>query len=357
VRILFVSANDSDAYLDIEREQRTLLKLAETNGHSLKFLPGVQISDLEHELAGKNGKRADYDVLHFAGHGTRRGLRMRGKGDNDFEDLSGEKLAQIIAAARQGKAADDGLRLVVLNACSTEPVAEKIQSAVAEVIGTTRDIKDRTARSFSSDFYAALNDRATVREAFDKSADEEEGPYIRRPKQNPDRAIRLPSADETGQAKIEGLGAFYEHYYGDYIDAQIRSLERDRRLNNYVFYGLLGIAAVLWIYLLNESSQAGDIPGKLMAALSNAMFPEDSEHKPFDLFSLDGLWARVKALDAFAPVALAFFQKRLSSHIDPKVQGLNRLRDSIRMWDDLPDEDREMIRSVMHESLKESLQP
>lgn len=357
MRILFVSANDSDAYLDIEREQRTLLKLAEANGHSLKFLPGVQIADLELELAGNDGKRNSYDVLHFAGHGTRQGLRMRGQGDEQFEDLSGERLAQIIEASRRGQDAESprGLKLVVLNACSTAPVVEQIQGVVDEAIGTKWDIKDRSARSFSNDFYTALNEQATVREAFEKSADED-GPYIRRPVRDPDPSIKLPPADPSGEAKIEGLGDFYEHYYGDYIDSQIRSLERDRRLNNYVFYGLLGVAAVFWIYLLRVHSQTGDVADSLVAAIRNAIFPVDKDGHSIDLASLNGLWTRVQSLDSFAPAVIALFQKRFSSHINPKVEGLNRLRESIRLWDNLPDDDREMIRSVMHESLKESLQ-
>ena len=76
---------------------------------------------------------------------------------------------------------------------------------VDEAIGTKWDIKDRSARSFSNDFYTALNEQATVREAFEKSADED-GPYIRRPVRDPDPSIKLPPADPSGEAKIEGLG-------------------------------------------------------------------------------------------------------------------------------------------------------
>lgn len=357
MRILFVSANDSDAYLDIEREQRTLLKLAETNGHSLKFLPGVQVADLEAELTGNGGERNVYDVLHFAGHGTRQGLRLRGKGDDDFEELSGEKLAKIIEASRQGGdgEAGSGLKLVVLNACSTAPVVEKIEGVIDEAIGTKWDIKDRSARSFSHDFYSALNDRATVREAFQQSTDED-GPYIRRPKRDPDLSITLPPADPSGEAKIEGLGDFYEHYYGDYIDGQIRNLQNDRRVNNYVFYGLLALAACLWIYLIQTSHYAGDLPTKLIAGLKDAIIPGSGDGTSVDLFSVAGLWKRIQGLESFSPVLIAFFQRRFSSHVDPKIEGLTKLREAIGKWDDLPDEDRDMIRSVMHESLKEAIQ-
>jgi hypothetical protein len=349
MRILFVSANSADAYLDIEREQRTLVQLAEKGKHFLKLLPAAQYTDLEHELSSKNGKnRKPFDVLHFSGHGERAEgiLLRRSEEDPEPEPLSDEQFETLLGEAKKA-----GLKLVVLNACETEPLVEKGSGLVDEIIGTKWPVKDRVAWNFTTKFYEELNNNATVAEAF-QSATDPDGPYLRPEKES---SIRLPS--HPGEAKIEGLGAFYDKYYGDYIDKQIEQLIRDKRLNNYVFFGLIAVAVCVWVVLFHNGDYGAPERAfwpNLKAALGAAFYPGSGD-TGVDLFSMQGLWERVEKLEAFAPVLIAFFQRRVFSHISPKIDGLKRLRDSIRNWENLPEEDQKAVQSVMHASLKESL--
>jgi hypothetical protein len=156
--ILFVSANSRDEYLDIEREHRTLQKLVETGQHSLQVLPAAEVADLRDALRS-NGKQRHFDILHFSGHITEEeGLHFRGKGRRK-ETLSGERLKEILSGS--------DVKLVVLNACHSEALATSISEVVPAAIGTTRVIRDVVARQFTRNFYAALNEKATVKEAFE----------------------------------------------------------------------------------------------------------------------------------------------------------------------------------------------
>ena len=352
MRILFVSSNSSKHYLDIEREQRTLLKLAEQGGHFLKFLPAATKKDLESELGG-NGALKKYHVLHFAGHGTEEGILLKSGDDAEIDEggppLTPPQLADIVKKGKDHA----GLRLVVLNACKTEKLVDEITALADEVIGTTRKVEDWKAKEFTGKFYEALNNNATVKDAFD-DATTAKTPYVRPGKGG---SFVLPP-EAPGEARIVGLGDFYNKFYGDYIDEQIDKVKRDQRLNNYVFWGLMSIAVCVWIYLFhtgNYGTSGGVFWDNVTAALADAFYPGTEAGQP-ELFSMDGLWNRVQKLQAFAPVLIAFFQRTVFFQTGPKLDGLRRLREAIRNWDDLPDEDQEMVRSAMHTSLKESLQ-
>lgn len=156
--ILFVSANSADEYIDIEREHRTLQKLVETGGHSLRVLPAAQFSDLRDALSANRQDRAS-DILHFSGHVTEEeGLQLRGVGRRkDF--VSGTRLKRILKGS--------GIRLVVLNACHSEALAVALSKVVPAVIGTTRAIPDLVARRFTHDFYSALMEHGSVSLALD----------------------------------------------------------------------------------------------------------------------------------------------------------------------------------------------
>ena len=162
--ILFVSANSADAYMDIEREQRTLQKLTKSDGHSLHLLPAAEINDLQEALSA-NRKDKAFDILHFSGHATEeKGLHLRGAGRQQVF-LAVENLKESLK--------DSGVRLVVLNACNSEAVAVSLSEVVPAVIGTTRKVRDVVARQFTRLFYSALKENATVIEALDTALREQ----------------------------------------------------------------------------------------------------------------------------------------------------------------------------------------
>lgn len=162
--ILFVSANSADAYMDIEREQRTLQKLTKSGGHSLRLLPAAEITDLREALRANKEDRA-FDILHFSGHATEeQGLHLRGAGRQQAF-LGVEKLKEFLE--------DSGVRLVVLNACNSKAVAVSLSEVIPAVIGTTRTVRDVVARQFTRFFYTALKENATVIEALEAALKEQ----------------------------------------------------------------------------------------------------------------------------------------------------------------------------------------
>lgn len=157
MRILFVSANSADAYIDIEREHRALQQMIDRTGHTLQALPAAEIGDLRGALQSGSGKDR-FDVLHFSGHVTERSeLELRGQGRR--KDLLG-------ADALRGFLAGTGVKLVVLNACHSADLATILSDVVADAIGTTRKIRDVAARRFTFDFYGALLDGVDLKSAF-----------------------------------------------------------------------------------------------------------------------------------------------------------------------------------------------
>jgi len=101
-------------------------------------------------------------VLHFAGHGEQgRGIVMDG-GDA----LRSGELVRVLAHFR------DTVRVVVLNACTTLPVAEALSPLVDYVIGTEAPVMDRAAIAFSRAFYGALAFGQTVPDAFALASNE-----------------------------------------------------------------------------------------------------------------------------------------------------------------------------------------
>lgn len=158
MRILFVSANSADAYMDIEREHRTLQQLADAAGHSLRALPAAEIGDLYEALRSADTAMG-YDVLHFSGHVSEgRGLELRGKG-RTRDILGGDALQELLYGS--------GVKLVVLNACRSESLATLLSEVVPAAIGTTRKVRDVAARQFARNFYEALMDDVDAGTAFE----------------------------------------------------------------------------------------------------------------------------------------------------------------------------------------------
>ena len=158
MRILFVSANAADAYIDIEREHRTLQRLAESGCHKLYALPAAEIADVRDALTNsEDGKK--FDVFHFSGHATEHeGLHLRGEN---------RRKAFLDCKTLKSYLEDSHVKLIVLNACNSEALAVSLSEVVPAAIGTTRKIRDVVARQFTRNFYGALMDDVCAKTAFD----------------------------------------------------------------------------------------------------------------------------------------------------------------------------------------------
>jgi len=80
-------------------------------------------------------------------------------------EQNGSQLVTARALAMLSKATAASTRVVVLNACYSEPQADTLGNVVDCVVGMTGAIGDDAARSFAVGFYRALGDRRSVANA------------------------------------------------------------------------------------------------------------------------------------------------------------------------------------------------
>jgi TPR repeat protein len=102
------------------------------------------------------------EVVHFSGHGTRDGLVLVGSGGEPHL-VPTDALTQLFEIFR------GDIRLVVLNACFSLPLAETIAEIVGCAIGMRREISDQAAITFDSSFYSAIAFGHSVQVAFDQA--------------------------------------------------------------------------------------------------------------------------------------------------------------------------------------------
>jgi hypothetical protein len=125
-------------------------------------------------------------VVQFSGHGCHRAARARqgpplhrdvvvDLGPDDGRQCDGlffqgtDGAARVVsAAALRGAfgATGSSVKLVVLNACYSEPIAEALLSHIDCVVGMAGSISDGAARSFAIGFYGGLGERASVEVAY-----------------------------------------------------------------------------------------------------------------------------------------------------------------------------------------------
>jgi cellulose biosynthesis protein BcsQ len=160
IKILFLAANPTTTgRLQLAREFRSIEervgmgKLRDVFALATRW--NVRLGDLQRALLEENPH-----VLHFSGHTS-------GRGQIVLEDDAGD-----IALIDKGALADmigilgGHLRLVVLNASDSEPVAEALVQHVDFAIGMDGPVTDDAAIVFAASFYQALGFGETVETAF-----------------------------------------------------------------------------------------------------------------------------------------------------------------------------------------------
>lgn len=101
-------------------------------------------------------------VVHFSGHGEVEGLVVVGK-------LGGEQFVNAKGLESLFRVRGTNVRLVVLNACFSLPLANALADQVGCAIGTPHKISDDAAVIFGSTFYHAIACGDSVRAAFDEA--------------------------------------------------------------------------------------------------------------------------------------------------------------------------------------------
>jgi hypothetical protein len=203
--ILFLAANPSDTdRIALDREARAIHVELKRSGYRDRFdfqtRWAAEPLDLLREL-----RELKPTVVHFSGHGGARTGATSGSSSNRhvvaadassraepgglyLQDAVGA--AQLVSAqaiAQVLEAAGDSVKLVVLNACYTAPIADVLLAHVDCVVGMTGAIHDSAARTFAIGFYGGLGEHESIAAAFKqgRAAIDLEGlPDAERPKLN-----------------------------------------------------------------------------------------------------------------------------------------------------------------------------
>ncbi len=177
--ILFLAANPRDTSrlaLDeecagIERELRMSLG---RDDFDLRSKWAVSVDEMMRHL---NEWRPA--VIHFSGHGSgaaagrprdgqhrlrppRRDIEAARAGGIYLQEARGSRYVSGDSLARMIASGAPSARVVVLNACFSDAVAESLRSVVDCVVGMNGAIGDDVARSFAVSFYRALGSRRSV---------------------------------------------------------------------------------------------------------------------------------------------------------------------------------------------------
>lgn len=98
-------------------------------------------------------------IFHYGGHAEEDQLWL--------QDATGGNKAFFVDGLTGFLGAQEGIKLVFLNACATLKQAEKlIEDGIPAVIATSRKVGDNMAREFSQDFYRGISSGASIDQAF-----------------------------------------------------------------------------------------------------------------------------------------------------------------------------------------------
>jgi hypothetical protein len=184
--ILFLAANpDGTDRLALDREARSIQAELKRSGYRDRFdfvtRWAAEPLDLLREV-----RELKPTVVHFSGHG---GGRAAGAGGSthgrdvvvEVTPSGGDphglyfhntaRGAQFVSPEAIGQtldAAGSSVRLVMLNACFTETIADAVLACVDCVIGMSGSIHGDAARSFAIGFYGGLGEHESVRAAFNQ---------------------------------------------------------------------------------------------------------------------------------------------------------------------------------------------
>ncbi len=158
-KILILSANPDDTgRLRLDKEVREIEESLQRSEYRDRFRVhqkwAVNFWDIRRALT-----KYKPQILHFAGHGEKNGLRVEGE------------LGMSVAIAERALAGlfelcSRYVECVVLNACYSESQVSVIRKHIDYVVGMKNEIKDNAALEFSVGFYDALGAGETIEDAF-----------------------------------------------------------------------------------------------------------------------------------------------------------------------------------------------
>jgi class 3 adenylate cyclase len=210
IKVLFLAANPAGTKplrLDEEIREITAKIQAAEHRDALELIScwAVRPDDLQQALLQHRPH-----IVHFSGHGT--------PGEIVLTDDQGKaKPVGKTALASLFKTLKDNVKVVVLNACSTDEQASAIVQHIDCAIGMNQSIGDEAAITFAASFYRALAFGRSVQEAFDlgrtalllEGIPEENTPkLLARKRVKPDKIILVDPAERqaTGEVMVPAPG-------------------------------------------------------------------------------------------------------------------------------------------------------
>jgi len=185
--ILFLAANPGGAvHLGLDREARAIQDELERSGlrDCFEFETRWAVTPLDLLRVLRKLKPT---VVHFAGHGGRSPVGEpadevprrdvaawppQGEPQRHglfLDDRDGRaRFVSTTALEKTFSVVGASVKLVVLNACYSAPIAEALVVHVDCVVGMAGSISDDAARAFAVGFYGALADRASVAAAYEQ---------------------------------------------------------------------------------------------------------------------------------------------------------------------------------------------
>jgi hypothetical protein len=159
IKVLLLSANPIDAPLSIEEEFRAIDAKIRASDHRdhVQLIPhgAVRLEDIPGLLM-----RHKPHVVHFSGHGAAGAIELT-RADGSSHLVPPQALADIFRVLK------DNVRVVLLNACDSEPQAEAIVGVIDCAVGMSDEIEDGAAIAFAAAFYEALGYGRSIQDAFD----------------------------------------------------------------------------------------------------------------------------------------------------------------------------------------------
>jgi hypothetical protein len=161
VKVLFLAANPRSKqplHLDEEIRQITAKVRAAEYRDSLELVSrwAVRSDDLLQALL-----EVKPHIVHFSGHGSNAQELILLDDRGNPKPVTKEGLVHLFRTLK------DNVRVVVLNACSTQPEAKSIAKIIDVVIGMSKAIGDEAAAVFAASFYRAIGFGRSVEEAFE----------------------------------------------------------------------------------------------------------------------------------------------------------------------------------------------
>lgn len=159
ILLLAASPDDLDR-LALEAERvaidRELQSSAQRDDFEIRIAEQVEAEQLPGLIM-----RHDPAILQFSGHGAEHGQLMFHRRDGSSQATDVDAVATVF------RLLGGNIRCVLLNACYTAPLAERIAEHVDVVVGMRQALDDRSAIAFSAGFYEALGYGKSFADAFE----------------------------------------------------------------------------------------------------------------------------------------------------------------------------------------------